>query len=30
LQQLWLFWVMPVTGGITGGLLYRFLLEKND
>ncbi|EDV0468545.1 aquaporin, partial [Salmonella enterica subsp. enterica serovar Saintpaul] len=27
---LWLFWVMPVIGGITGGLLYRFLLEKND
>ncbi|EHY0218386.1 aquaporin Z [Salmonella enterica] len=30
LQQLWLFWVMPVTGGITGGLLYRFLLETHD
>ncbi|ASA54155.1 aquaporin Z [Salmonella enterica] len=30
LQQLWLFWVMPVIGGITGGLLYRFLLEKSD
>ncbi|EDI9752630.1 aquaporin, partial [Salmonella enterica] len=27
---LWLFWVMPVIGGITGGLLYRFLLEKSD
>ncbi|HCM1955520.1 TPA: aquaporin Z [Salmonella enterica subsp. salamae serovar 9,46:z4,z24:z39:z42] len=30
LQQLWLFWTMPVIGGILGGLLYRFLLEKND
>ncbi|ECF2939115.1 aquaporin Z [Salmonella enterica subsp. enterica serovar Reading] len=30
LQQLWLFWAMPVIGGILGGLLYRFLLEKND
>ncbi|HFD0565857.1 TPA: aquaporin Z [Salmonella enterica] len=30
LQQLWLFWAMPVIGGIVGGLLYRFLLEKND
>ncbi|EED4363672.1 aquaporin Z [Salmonella enterica subsp. enterica] len=28
LQQLWLFWAMPVIGGILGGLLYRFLLEK--
>ncbi|EBB8605171.1 TPA: aquaporin Z [Salmonella enterica] len=30
LQQLWLFWAMPVIGGILGGLLYRFWLEKND
>ncbi|EAS2834051.1 aquaporin Z [Salmonella enterica subsp. enterica] len=30
LQQLWLFWTMPAIGGILGGLLYRFLLEKND
>ncbi|ECN8821545.1 aquaporin Z [Salmonella enterica subsp. enterica serovar Telelkebir] len=30
LQQLWLFWVMPVIGGILGGLLYRFLLESNN
>ncbi|ECI4646658.1 aquaporin Z [Salmonella enterica subsp. salamae] len=30
LQQLWLFWVMPVIGGILGGLLYRRLLEKQD
>lgn len=30
LQQLWLFWAMPVIGGILGGLLYRFLLENNS
>ena len=23
LQQLWLFWVMPIIGGILGGVLYR-------
>jgi len=28
LQQLWLFWVMPVIGGLLGGVLYRTLLEK--
>ncbi len=28
LQQLWLFWVMPVIGGILGGVLYRTLLEN--
>lgn len=30
LQQLWLFWAMPVIGGILGGLLYRFLLASNN
>ncbi|QLU67440.1 aquaporin Z [Citrobacter freundii] len=30
LQQLWLFWVMPIIGGILGGLIYRTLLEKRD
>ncbi|HCI5862797.1 TPA: aquaporin Z [Klebsiella pneumoniae] len=30
LQQLWLFWVMPIVGGILGGVLYRALLEKRD
>ncbi|MFU0944423.1 aquaporin [Kluyvera ascorbata] len=28
LHQLWLFWVMPIIGGILGGLIYRTLLEK--
>ncbi|MEA1064617.1 aquaporin Z [Apirhabdus apintestini] len=28
LQQLWLFWVMPIIGGLLGGVLYRTLLEK--
>ena len=30
LEQLWLFWVMPIIGGILGGLIYRTLLEKRD
>jgi aquaporin Z len=28
-QQLWLFWVAPLLGGVAGGLLYRFLLEES-
>jgi len=28
LQQLWLFWAMPIIGGILGGVIYRTLLEK--
>lgn len=27
-QQLWMFWLMPIFGGIVGGLIYRFLLEN--
>lgn len=30
LQQLWLFWLMPIIGGIIGSLIYRHLLEKKD
>lgn len=25
LEQLWLFWVAPIIGGVIGGLLYRYL-----
>lgn len=28
LEQLWLFWLIPLAGGVAGGLLYRFLLQK--
>lgn len=27
-QQLWMFWLMPILGGIVGGIIYRFLLEN--
>ncbi len=27
-SQLWLFWVAPILGGISGGLIYKFLLQK--
>lgn len=30
MSQLWLFWVAPILGGIVGGLIYKFLLQKND
>ncbi len=30
LNQLWLFWAMPIIGGLLGGILYRTLLEKRD
>jgi len=29
LSQLWLFWVAPIAGAIVGGLIYKFLLQKN-
>ncbi|APR94476.1 aquaporin Z [Pandoraea thiooxydans] len=28
LQQLWVFWLVPLAGGISGGLIYRWLLEN--
>ncbi|QLK63378.1 aquaporin Z (plasmid) [Enterobacteriaceae bacterium Kacie_13] len=28
LQQLWLFWLMPIIGAVVGGLIYRGLLEE--
>lgn len=30
LQQLWLFWVAPILGGLTGGIIYRYLLQRNQ
>ncbi|CAK6493902.1 Aquaporin Z [Pantoea sp. Nvir] len=30
LQQLWLFWLVPIVGGCIGGLIYRFLLQSKD
>lgn len=30
MQQLWLFWIVPLIGGVIGGLIYRHLLENRD
>jgi aquaporin Z len=30
IQQLWLFWVAPIVGGILGGVLYNTLFGKED
>lgn len=30
LEQLWVFWVAPIVGGVLGGILYRNLLESRD
>lgn len=30
LQQLWVFWLVPLVGGVVGGLIYRFLLQPKD
>ncbi|AYA39527.1 aquaporin Z [Xenorhabdus nematophila] len=30
LEQLWVFWLIPLIGGVVGGLLYRMLLQQND
>lgn len=30
LQQLWVFWLVPLVGGIIGGLIYRCLLEDKN
>lgn len=29
IEQLWIFWVAPLVGGILGGLIYRGLLQDN-
>ena len=30
LSQVWLFWVAPIAGAITAGVLYRFMLKSED
>ncbi|ULJ64259.1 aquaporin Z [Wielerella bovis] len=30
LQQLWLFWVAPIVGGVIGALCYRFVAEDKN
>jgi aquaporin Z len=30
IEQLWLFWLVPLIGGAIGGLIYRHLLETHD
>lgn len=30
MAQLWLFWVAPILGGVVGGLIYKFLLQRTD
>ena len=30
IQQLWMFWLVPLVGGVVGGLIYRYLLETRD
>ena len=30
LQQLWLFWVAPIIGGVLGALLYRSMMGDNE
>lgn len=30
LQQLWVFWLMPLVGGVLGGLFYRFALASKN
>jgi aquaporin Z len=29
-EQLWLFWVAPIVGGIVGGLLYKSMIDCED
>ena len=30
LQQLWLFWVAPIVGGILGGVIYKAVADSHD
>lgn len=29
-DQLWLFWLAPILGAVVGGLIYKYLLQKNS
>lgn len=29
MEQLWVFWVAPIVGGILGGLIYKYLLDSD-
>ncbi|WP_306623133.1 aquaporin Z [Chryseobacterium ginsenosidimutans] len=29
MSQLWLFWAAPILGAVTGGLIYKFLLQRD-
>ncbi|MGK6343051.1 aquaporin Z [Chryseobacterium sp. DT-3] len=29
MSQLWLFWAAPILGGVVGGLIYKFLLQRD-
>lgn len=29
-QELWMFWLIPLIGGVVGGLIYRHLLDWHD
>lgn len=30
LSQLWLLWVAPILGGVVGGLIYKYLLQRDE
>lgn len=30
LSQLWLFWVAPILGAMVGGIIYKYLLQRNE
>lgn len=30
IQQLWMFWVFPIIGGLGGGFIYRFLFAEKE
>ncbi|WP_426480018.1 aquaporin Z [Chryseobacterium sp. CBSDS_008] len=30
ISQLWLFWLAPILGGVVGGLIYKFLLQRES